>query len=129
MQVFMNTIIYISREKVMPYLSLQSEDIMTAEDIASIEKCSNPFGIRLHIFKNKIFDINSYFEHDGRIYFVYRNGLTSTFTTYDTETNETKLYDTIADDLLLKKIICTYGFLSSAAPVTRVYIIMSIQMQ
>ena len=38
MQVFMNTIIYISREKVMPYLSLQSEDIMTAEDIESIEK-------------------------------------------------------------------------------------------
>ena len=104
MQVFMNTIIYISREKVMPYLSLQSEDIMTAEDIASIEKNAPIHSVFDYIFsKNKIFDINSYFEYDGRIYFVYRNGLTSTFTTYDTETNETKLYDTIADDLLFEK--------------------------
>ena len=100
MQVFMNTIIYISREKV----SLQSEDIMTAEDIESIEKDAPIHSVFDYIFsKNKIFDINSYFEHDGRIYFVYRNGLTATFTTYDTETNETKLYDTIADDLLFEK--------------------------
>ena len=59
MQVFMNTIIYISREKVMPYLSLQSEDIMTAEDIASIEKMLQSIRYSITYFQKIRFSIST----------------------------------------------------------------------
>lgn len=100
---FMDEVILLDGQRVMPYLKLRSERLMNASDLEEVDTKQDPLSVMMQFWsKNKIHALGNYREHDGQIFFEYRQGgsrLQSVL--YDTRTGETKFFYP-KDDLLYR---------------------------
>ena len=100
---FMDTVFYIGSQGVMPYMALQSEDLLRPQDLKVVDMNSR-LPLEAQLFQTKkIYGIHDYREHNHVIYFRYMKGGTIVFVAFDTRTGNTTLFDLMTDDLLFSE--------------------------
>lgn len=100
----MDTIMSISSEGVQPYLAIKSNNFIntqTIQDYLDENRPEDPFYSYM-LTKNLIYRIANLMENNGKIFFSYLQGYTTTNIYYDTQENQAYKY-TGLNDLLFKE--------------------------
>lgn len=104
---FMNTIVSVSEDGVLPAYSIKSKDFTTTEDIKKVID-SNDFIERRNNFrnfynKNKVYDINQFIEFKNFVCFKYYKGDMWFYALYNKETGNTQVTRLFINDYIYEK--------------------------
>jgi hypothetical protein len=101
----MDTVITLDKNGIIPFLSVKSENFITAEDIQKARKndgnSNDHISSRL-IQMKKVYEIKNYLEGRDFIYFEYSIGTQIGTVMYNTKENSTDFVSFILDDLVYK---------------------------
>jgi hypothetical protein len=103
-QMFMDTVISIRNDEIMPYLAIKSKNWITEKDIQDLieYKIANEGTLSHEILfgRNISYNINHYFDLDNIVYFQYLNSGNMEFVIYNKENNTTRRADFLKDDIV-----------------------------
>ena len=87
-ELFMDTVVSINDQGIVPFLAIKSKDMLTSADVKSTDEYKDDADIRYVQLrgKNKIFGIHSFFENERIIYFRCNKGMQSQRVIYDRDT-------------------------------------------
>lgn len=101
---FMDTVISIRNDEIMPYLAIKSKNWITEKDIQDLieYKIANEGTLSHEILfgRNISYNINHYFDLDNIVYFQYLNSGNMEFVIYNKENNTTRRADFLKDDIV-----------------------------
>lgn len=98
-QQFANSVFNIIDDRVQPYLTFESKDWITSEDLQDIDIDRDNMAVHKLIFKNKFNGINNYIETDDFIFCMFLKGVKNQYFIYDKKNAEPFLYSKLADDV------------------------------
>jgi hypothetical protein len=110
-RLFMDTVVSISAEGVVPFLTIKSKDLITKHDLQKIEGKNASEKLSNILVSSKIGGIEEYIEFDKYIYFIYTQSRYVNTIIYDKETKKTDILKNFIDDL-----VCTKDAKNSMAP-------------
>lgn len=107
-QVFMDTIMRITADGVSPYIALESRRLTTVEDLKKEEGSSGKeeqlkerlLSLLTLNGKNKVYNIDNYFESDDHIYFECEDGSEKCSVLIDAKNNKIKLFGELYNDVV-----------------------------
>ena len=105
-EMFMDTIISISKEEIVPIFAIKSKYFVTNNDLEEIHKTYMQKGV--HDFspiyeKGKIFNINNYIEFDNFVCFQFEKGNDRFYLLYNTSTQEVKITKFLMNDFIMSE--------------------------
>lgn len=104
MQMFMDTVISIRNNDIMPYLVIKSKNWITEKDIQELIEYKTANGETMSheiLFERNIsYNIHQYFELGKIVYFQYQNNGNMEFVIYNKENNTTRRADFLKDDIV-----------------------------
>ncbi|MDR1882066.1 MAG: 6-bladed beta-propeller [Prevotella sp.] len=104
-QLCMDTIIALDKNGVIPFISVKSENFITAEDIQKARKNDDNSNISLSsklVQMKKVYQIRDYLEGRDFIYFEYSIGTQTGTVMHNTKENSTNFISFVLDDLIYK---------------------------
>ena len=107
-QDFMDTIIYVNGDQVIPYMVVKSQDWVCKTDLEILGTTDNPSAKGLAMMKliqhlgaqRRAYNLSDVFVNDSVIGFSYMQGMMGTDALYDKSTGETMVFDRSKDDML-----------------------------
>ena len=107
-QDFMDTIIYVNGDQVIPYMVVKSQDWVCKTDLEILGTTDNPSAKGLAMMKliqhlgaqRRAYNLSDVFVNDSVIGFSYMQGMMGTDALYDKSTGETMVFDRSKDDVL-----------------------------
>ena len=109
-QLFMDFIVSLE-DDITPYIELKSKNLVTERDFANLSNDKLPENTHFQVLQgtSKIWDINSFVEHEDFILFKYKSGFMSekrnSFSVlFHKETESVKTVNRMSNDLVLRRI-------------------------